>query len=92
MATRVQSTTEAGVIRRFRFDDDDKKPSWKRVGTGRASMQVQTHDRNKYLSFHITEHSHETDTQRATYITLESKDAAELYAWLKTHFEPTAVL
>lgn len=89
MATRVQSTTEAGVIRHFRFDDDAHKPSWRKWGTGSATMHVQTHDANKYLAFHITEHSQETVIQRQTFITLNAADAAQLYAWMKSHFEPS---
>lgn len=87
MPTRVQSTTQSGVIRNFRFDDDSHKPSWKRYGTGSASLHIQTHDANKYLSFHVTEFSHETRTQRQTFVTLNAADAANLYAWLKEQFE-----
>jgi hypothetical protein len=75
-------------IAAFEVVDRDCNPSWKRYGSGSASLEVRTHRDRLFLGFAVSEHSHEgRGSSKKVHFTMSEEVAAEFYAFLKDKFE-----
>jgi hypothetical protein len=80
-------TTQAGIVSKITFHDDDHRPSWRLTGKGFSEITFQTHVGRKYLSIHAKEYSEDTERSRDVFITLYPPAAAELLKQLIEAFK-----
>lgn len=76
-------TKNDGPLMRFDFFDSDHTPHWQNYGSGHASLTVQSHTENPYLSFIADEYSDKKGSSKKTMVTLDAEQARALYEWMK---------
>jgi len=79
----------------LRVFDRANKPSWKRLGTGRASIRLDSHRANPFLSIDVEEFADPGFTgkgasSKRTIVSIGAEAMPEVYAWLKSIYEPEA--
>jgi hypothetical protein len=88
------STKMDGPVKRFRFFNPDKTPSWKRYGDGTASLTLDVHNVAGWMSVTASEFSHVSASKqvvkRTAMMTLDKEQAVQLRDFLIQSLEGVA--